>query len=263
MPAATQFLTAVLRLEPSRRKAAAHEERCRATFGTGPAGTLIAGRAVADRQLMKRSCLLLLLLMLPFQVAHAQDAAPEIVQGKRVEVFRDVKHVTMENDAGRYDLACNLKVAGCIPPAPQQRYYLITKSTQWQMPGAKAPIDLKSVQGWTTNYPNGENIGLVPVNSGPPDSFGMFVLGYWSKRLRHPDLNQLQVVRLPAHRPLVSPDRGCGVGADRSTSHCWDADENRRPCRCWYCCRLCWLTRGRAPSEHIKGRGSLRALYSI
>jgi hypothetical protein len=53
------------------------------------------------------------------------------------------------------------------------------------MPGAKRPIDLKFVQDWTVNYPNGENIGLVAVSSGPSsgpsDALGMFMLESWSK----------------------------------------------------------------------------------
>lgn len=112
--------------------------------------------------MMKRGCLLSLILMLPFQPTHAQGAAPEIVQGNRVTVDGDVKRVTMESDTGRYVLSCNLKAAGCITPAPQGRYYLFTKSTQWQMPGAKQLIDLNFVQDWTVSYPNGKILALFP-----------------------------------------------------------------------------------------------------
>jgi hypothetical protein len=131
---------------------------------------------------VQRACVLSLLLVLLFSSTHAESAAPEIVWVDKVTVDGDVKHVAMESDAGRYVLFCNLKASGCITPAPQGRYYLFTKGTLWQMPGAKQPIGLSFVQDWTVNYPNGENIGLVPVNSGPPDSLGMFVLESWSKR---------------------------------------------------------------------------------
>jgi hypothetical protein len=75
-------------------------------------------------------------------------------------------------------LSCNVKADGCITPEPQGRYYLFTKRTLWQMPGAKQPIDLKFVQDWTVSYPNGENVGLVPVNGGPPNSCHLPKLGY-------------------------------------------------------------------------------------
>ncbi len=132
--------------------------------------------------MMKCACLLSLLLVLPFSTTHAEGAAPETVQVTKVTVDGDVKRVTMESDTGRYVLSCNLKASGCITPVPQGRYYLFTKSTLWQMPGAKQPIDLKFVQDWTVRYPNGENLGLVPVNSGQPDSLGMFMLESWSRR---------------------------------------------------------------------------------
>jgi hypothetical protein len=132
--------------------------------------------------MMKCACLLSLLLALPFSTTHAENAAPETVQVNKVTVDGDVKRVTMESDTGCYVLSCNLKASGCITPAPQGRYYLFTKSTLWQMPGAMQPIDLKFVQDWTVSYPNGENVGLVPVNSGTPDSLGMFMLQSWSKR---------------------------------------------------------------------------------
>lgn len=130
----------------------------------------------------KRACLLSLLLVLPFGMASAERAAPEIVRVDGVTVDGVVKHVTMESDTGHYVLFCNLKARGCITPTRQGRYYLFTKNTLWQMPDARQPIDLKFVQNWTVSYPNGENIGLVPVDSGPPDSLGLFVLESWSKR---------------------------------------------------------------------------------
>jgi hypothetical protein len=137
--------------------------------------------------MMKCAYLLSLLLVLPFSTTHAEGVAPEIVWVDKVTVTGDVKRVTMESDTGLYVLDCNLKASGCITPAPQVRYYLFSKSTWWQMPGAKHPIDLKFVQDWTANYPDGENIGLVPANSPPdlpptPEPFGMFILESWSKR---------------------------------------------------------------------------------
>lgn len=131
---------------------------------------------------MKRAYLLPLLSVLAFSTTHAEGSAPEIVQASRVTVDGDSKLITMESDTGRYVLSCNLNANGCITPAPQRRYYLVTKMTRWKMPGAARPIDLQFVQDWTGSYRNGENIGLVPVNSGPPDSLGMFVLESWSKR---------------------------------------------------------------------------------
>ena len=126
--------------------------------------------------------LLLLFLLLPFSTTRAESVAPEIVRVDKVTVGDVVKHVTMESDTGQYVLFCNLKAGGCITPAPQGRYYLFTKRTLWLMPGAKQPIDLKFVQDWTVHYSYGENIGLVPVDIGPPDSLGLFVLESWSKR---------------------------------------------------------------------------------
>jgi len=130
----------------------------------------------------KRAFLLSLLMVLPLGTTRAENAAPEIVLVDKVTIDGDEKRVTMEGDTGHYVLFCTFKAPGCITPKPQVRYYLFTNGTLWQMPGAKQPIDLKFVQDWTASYPNGENIGLVPVNSGPPDSLGMFVLESWSKR---------------------------------------------------------------------------------
>ena len=131
---------------------------------------------------MKRGYLLSLLLLQPFSTTYAEGAEPEIVWVDKVNVVGDLKSVTMENDVGRYVLSCNLKADGCITPAAQRRYYVFTKSTLWQMPGAQHPIDLKFVQDWTANYPNGENIGLVLLDIGSAESLGMFVLVSWSKR---------------------------------------------------------------------------------
>lgn len=90
----------------------------------------------------------------------------------------------MESDTGHYVLFCNRKADGCITPAPEGRYYLFTKSTRWQMPGAKHPIDLQFVQDWTVSYPHGENVGLVAVDdtSNSSEALGMFLLDSWSKR---------------------------------------------------------------------------------
>ena len=124
----------------------------------------------------------LLISALPFSAANAESAAPEIVQVDEVTFHGDVKRVTMGSDTGRYVLFCNLKAAGCGAGAPQMRYYLFTANTRLQMPGAKQPIDLEFVQDWTVSYPNGKNIGLVPVTGSLPSSLGMFVLESWSKR---------------------------------------------------------------------------------
>jgi hypothetical protein len=131
---------------------------------------------------MSKPIYLLLLVSAAVSIsARVESAAPEIVWAVSVTIDSRGKRVTMESDTGRYVLACNPKADGCITPVPKGRYYLFTKDTLWQMPGAKQPINLEWLQDWMVRYPDAENIGLVPVDGGLP-SFGMFVLETWSKR---------------------------------------------------------------------------------
>jgi hypothetical protein len=141
---------------------------------------------------MNRAHLLSLLILSCFTMsASAENPPPEVVRiVDNAAVVGNTKSVTMESDSGHYLLLCNVRASGCITPLPQGRYYLITNTTLWQIPGAKRPIDLKFVQDWTSNYPNIENVGLVPKDPESPvcsqvtsgEFFGLFMLINSEKR---------------------------------------------------------------------------------
>jgi hypothetical protein len=121
--------------------------------------------------------LLALMLILHPVAASAQELVPpEVVRFENVHVDGDVRIVTVGNANRHYSLSCNVKAAGCITPEPNKNYLLFNKDTRWKMPGAKDFISLAFVQNWTVKYSEGENIGLVPEQSGGPDELGMFLL---------------------------------------------------------------------------------------
>jgi hypothetical protein len=104
---------------------------------------------------------------------------PEIVQVEVVRADADSKFVVVGNEKGSYRLSCNLKAGGCLTPVPGRAYYVFDKSTRWKMPGATEIIGLAFVQDWTVSYKQGENIGLVPKDSGGPGELGMYMLETW------------------------------------------------------------------------------------
>ena|ERR1700737_4888120 len=96
-----------------------------------------------------------------------------------------VKHVTVGNAVGHYHLWCNSKAAACISPVPNKDYYVFSKETHWQFPGATKVADLAFFQDWSVTYNNQENIALVTVKKDDPivdDPFGMYALDSWEKK---------------------------------------------------------------------------------
>src|SRR5579859_8059115 len=51
-------------------------------------------------------------------------------------------------------------------PSPAKRLLTFRANTKWLRKGAKGPIDLKFMQGYSVKYNNSENIGLMPAR--PP-----------------------------------------------------------------------------------------------
>jgi hypothetical protein len=116
-------------------------------------------------------------LLLSARPAHAQTLVPpEVVSLENVQIEGEMKTVYMGNANKHYLLYCNVKAAGCITPEENKNYLLFDANTRWKMPGAKDVITLASVQDWTVKYNKGENIGLVPEESGGPDKLGIFLL---------------------------------------------------------------------------------------
>jgi hypothetical protein len=106
---------------------------------------------------------------------------PEIVHAEQVQNDnRGVKTITVGNANGDYVLACNRKADACITPAPGKDYYVFNKTTKWKFSGATKYVTLAWFQDWTVSYPNGENIALVPSESGQPEEVGMYWLETWT-----------------------------------------------------------------------------------
>jgi hypothetical protein len=124
-----------------------------------------------------KSGLLALSLLLHTVAASAQNLVPpEVVRLENMQVDGDMRTVYVGNANKHYVLYCNTKAAGCIAPEASKNYLLFDTNTRWKMPGAKDFITLAFVQDWTVKYNEGENIGLVPEESGGPDKLGMFLL---------------------------------------------------------------------------------------
>lgn len=128
-----------------------------------------------------RASLIALLAVTPM-LAHADEpkriVPPEIVRVENVKVSGDIKSVIVGNDAGQYQLACNMAAQGCETPLPGRDYYLFNKDTFWKLPGAEDFITLRFIQDWTVNYKNAENIGLVPKDT-ESSHFGIYYLDTW------------------------------------------------------------------------------------
>jgi hypothetical protein len=106
---------------------------------------------------------------------------PEKVRSEQVQNDnRGVKTVTVGNVNGNYVLSCNMKADNCVTPAPGKNYYIFNKNTKWKMPGATKSITLSWIQDWSVEYPNGENIALIPAEGGAPEEMGMYWLDSWS-----------------------------------------------------------------------------------
>jgi len=124
-----------------------------------------------------KAVLLTVLILVSAVAASAQGlVAPEVVRLENVKIDGDVKNVYVGNTKNHYVLFCNVKAAGCMTPIADKNYLLFTKETRWKVPGAKDFITLTFVQDWTVKYNEGENVGLVPEESGGPDSLGMYLL---------------------------------------------------------------------------------------
>jgi hypothetical protein len=107
---------------------------------------------------------------------------PEVVRSEEVhiDIENGLKMVTVRNANGHYLLSCKINAEGCITPAPNKNYLLVTKTTRWKMPGAQNFLTLAEVQDWTVTYTKAENMALVPEDAGGPNELGMYCFRSWS-----------------------------------------------------------------------------------
>jgi hypothetical protein len=63
---------------------------------------------------------------------------------------------------------------------PGKDYFVFSKTTRWQFPGATKVATLKFFQDFSVTYNDQENVALVP-SDGP---FGMYTLDSWRKMER-------------------------------------------------------------------------------
>jgi hypothetical protein len=125
--------------------------------------------------IMRLTLMVAVLCCTALSAANAQDIVPpEVVRFENVRVDGDVKTVTVGNTKGHYSLFCNVKADGCITPKSGQNYFLFNVSTRWKMPGAKEFLTLATIQDWTVQYNEGENIGVVAEQG--DDRLGIFLL---------------------------------------------------------------------------------------
>jgi hypothetical protein len=61
---------------------------------------------------------------------------------------------------------------------------LFRKDTKWQIKGAKVPINLDFMQGYSVTYNEKENVGLVPAKTSVGEQFRVFWLSSWTAK--HP-----------------------------------------------------------------------------
>ena len=101
---------------------------------------------------------------------------PEVVRSEEVQIESGVKTLTAGNAHRRYHLFCNATVDSCVTPTPDKNYLVFSKTTRWQMPGAKVPLTLKFLQDFSVTYNNQENIALFPADPDTDSSFGMYGL---------------------------------------------------------------------------------------
>ena len=89
----------------------------------------------------------------------------------------DTKSVYVGNANNHYMLYCSTKASGgCITPEENKNYLLFDANTRWKMPGAKDFMTLAFIQDWTVKYNQGENVGLIPEQSGASNgNLGLFV----------------------------------------------------------------------------------------
>jgi hypothetical protein len=105
---------------------------------------------------------------------------PEVVRSEEVRIEHILKYVTVGNAQGHYHLSCNAKLDSCITPVPGKDYFVFSKTTRWQFPGATKVATLKFFQDFSVTYNDQENVALVP-SDGP---FGMYTLDSWRKMER-------------------------------------------------------------------------------
>jgi hypothetical protein len=113
---------------------------------------------------------------------------PEVVQLKKIEDSGGTKHVTVGNVVGDYVLVCSLDankeygVKSCFSPRPQQDYLLFRGNTKWLIKGAKEPMNLQFMQGFSVTYNNAENVGLLPAKNSNNEDFGVYWLLSWTAK---------------------------------------------------------------------------------
>jgi hypothetical protein len=110
------------------------------------------------------------------QQRNAGLTPPEVVRSKEVQIEGEVKTLTVGNEHELYHLTCNATLDSCVTPVSGKDYLVFSKTTRWQMPGAKVPLTLKFFQDFSVMYNNQENIALFPAEPGTDSSFGMYVL---------------------------------------------------------------------------------------